>query len=169
MQALIAWRKSGADPTKLLEHGLFLNWYHPDPDTFKVYIHHESGGMFSSGQSRSIEAGTNAVLGITPTTHEPSGKANLNDKKQNTTQEAKPETQGDPEVPASYQPISRDRQRELRGALATLPVEQLKQCVEDFSRDFDLPNGTKRIGDRITQERHATWIEEWLAKLPTNH
>ena len=115
--------------------------------------------------SRIVEAGANAVLVSMPITHESRQQKDVNHKAKDTTQEAKPETPIDPEVPPSYQPISRDRQRELRGALATLPTEQLKQCVRDFSKYFDLPSGTTRIGDRITQERHATWIEEWLQKL----
>ena len=165
IKSLIAWKKSGAEPSKLLDHGLFLNWYLPGPDTYKVYIHHESGGMFSSGLAESVDAGINAVLGISHNTHEPRQPKDLHGQPKDTNHEEKLETPVDPEIPPGYQPIDRDRQRELRGALATLAPEKLKQCVEDFSKDFDLPSGTKRIGDRITQQCHATWIEEWLAKL----
>jgi hypothetical protein len=56
---------------------------------------------------------------------------------------------------------------ELVGAISVLAgapgsTANLKAFKEAFIAEFELPVSIKSIQAHITQERHATWIEEYL-------
>ena len=135
---------------------------------------HTSGGTIISGFTQTKSAAVSAVLGLnerlidvnlfmaaasnpTPINSDPPPLTNGFD----TTADSEERSHG-------LQPLTRDRQRELRGCLKELPEEMYQNAVVGFKRAFSLPPKLEKIGDRITQERHAAWLEDFIAKVTTD-
>ena len=169
INALYKWKRDGAHPGRLAEFDLIVNYVLGEGESICARLMHIGGGILTSGYGKDKKTAVNAVLGVDALfdcgakSDAKAQEAPLTNGFDSTEEEVAPAPESDKDA---LLPLSRDRQKELRGGIAALNTAAKASLVAEFKKAFNLPQKITRIGDRITQQRHSEWLEAYMKTLP---